>query len=936
MSAASGPAARRVLVVSADIGGGHDATGRALEERIQAIWPGSRVSWVDTLDVMGAGVGRSFRRIYVTNVGVTPWLYEFFWASLWRFHWFAGTAKWFTGSWAGRRLAPVVDAFDPDLIVSTYPLGSAGLAWLRRHRGLGVPIGAWISDFAPHPFWVYPELDLNLVVHRAAVPFAAVSASGTTLGVCAPPVLDSFRPGDRVEAARRCDLDPDRAAVVVACGSYGFGAVEEAIQALVGVGDPIQVVAVCGRNERLAARLEALNVPAGRLVVRRWVDDMPTLLQAARLLVTNAGGATALEALATGTPIVMYRPIAAHGAANAALMAAAGLAETAHTPQTLVAGVRTRLRQPPRPIEVPPDGRLPDLGLPAVAESPGPVRVPAAALDGEFALVSGVDDGVSPGAGSAPAGGTADPAAARGTRRTGPDGDAPQVRHGRPATGRRPSWPLRPQDAFFLHVQTASEAQQIGTVLELGPRTEGHPVTRAQLTALVARRLPAIPTLRRRPVERGRWRRPGWVIDRFVDPAAHLDEVHVAAGDDGQAAVDRFWSEPLPTDRPPWRMLLVSGLPDGHTRLAVKLHHCLGDGISVIAVVRRLLDTVEAPPSRVRRNAPPATPRVVAARQAPVGFDQAREAARRLGRTARGLARLASRGAAPRSPLNRRIDSPRRRLINLSLPAADVLRAARACGAHPSELMLALAAGALGAAHPAPVPPRLRVMFAVSRDARRRAPTQGNWTGAVGLDLPLGPMPAPQRVAAVRRTLRAALNSGEAEAAGMVMRMMGALPAPVHAALARRFYTSRRLNVVVSYMPTSFPLKVMAEAPVRAAAPVVALAEDVHIGIAVLRSGASFEVGVILNAAFVEVGDATVAALRRGLAELLADADAGSTGGARAGDGAAAHEVPVGGSGAERGWHETIRSDEASGPATGGRVDRTVSGALPPGVPRCA
>ncbi|GAB3938924.1 hypothetical protein GCM10027614_20020 [Micromonospora vulcania] len=33
--------ARRVLVVSADIGGGHDATGRALEERVHALWPGA-------------------------------------------------------------------------------------------------------------------------------------------------------------------------------------------------------------------------------------------------------------------------------------------------------------------------------------------------------------------------------------------------------------------------------------------------------------------------------------------------------------------------------------------------------------------------------------------------------------------------------------------------------------------------------------------------------------------------------------------------------------------------------------------------------------------------------------------------------------------------------------------------------------------------------
>ncbi|MCW3843723.1 hypothetical protein ONA70_26835, partial [Micromonospora yasonensis] len=309
------PAARRVLIVSADIGGGHDATGRALEERVHALWPGSRVGWVDTLDAMGPGVGRGFRRTYVTNVGSTPWLYEFFWSSLWRHRWFAESSKWFTGAWAGRRLAPVVERFDPDLIVSTYPIGSSGLAWLRRRRGLGVPIGAWVSDFAPHPFWVYPDLDLDLVVHPAALPVAAAAAPGAPLGVCAPPVLERFHPGQQADAARRCGLDPDRKRVVVACGSYGFGAVEEAIRALVDVGDAVQVVAVCGRNERLAERLSRLAAPPGRLLVRRWVDDMPTLLRAAHLLVTNAGGATALEAWATGTPVLMYRPIAAHGAA---------------------------------------------------------------------------------------------------------------------------------------------------------------------------------------------------------------------------------------------------------------------------------------------------------------------------------------------------------------------------------------------------------------------------------------------------------------------------------------------------------------------------------------------------------------------------------------------------------------------------------------------
>jgi hypothetical protein len=81
------PAPARVLIVSADIGGGHHATGRALEAAVRERWPEAAVEWVDTLDVMHAGPG--FRTIYRANVEWTPWLYDFFYDRIGRYRWFA-------------------------------------------------------------------------------------------------------------------------------------------------------------------------------------------------------------------------------------------------------------------------------------------------------------------------------------------------------------------------------------------------------------------------------------------------------------------------------------------------------------------------------------------------------------------------------------------------------------------------------------------------------------------------------------------------------------------------------------------------------------------------------------------------------------------------------------------------------------------------------
>lgn len=430
-----------------------------------------------------------------------------------------------------------------------------------------------------------------------------------------------------------------------------------------------------------------------------------------------------------------------------------------------------------------------------------------------------------------------------------------------PAGGRRGPlrpWPMRGQDAFFCYVQTPTAAQQIGAVLHVGPRPDGGQLTRDDLVDLLRRRLPVIATLRRVPVRRGRGR-PGWLLSE-VDPAAHVDEHRLPAGageEVGATLIDRFWSEPVRTDRPPWQILLITGMAGGSATVAMKLHHCLGDGLSVIGTVARLLD-----------RASPARPGGEQGGQAPA---RVRVARRRAVRTLRGLLLLATAGWSPRTALNKPLATPHRRLVMTSLPAADVARVARGLRAHTSELVCALVAEALHRTYPGIAPPRLRAMFAVSRDSSRRSPTQGNWTGAVALDLPTGPMPVPDRVALVRSRLRRGLTSGQPVAAELVLRTIARLPAWLHAAVARRIYRSRFMNVIVSYLAGPRQPQQLAGAPVRAVTPVVGLADGVPVGVGMLRWADRIGIGVLLDDSLAELGGAFVAALQDGF-EIAAGA----------------------------------------------------------------
>jgi hypothetical protein len=80
-------------------------------------------------------------------------------------------------------MGPRIRAFDPGMTVSTYPLGSAGLSWLRRRGELPVPAGAWVAAFRPHPSWLYPNLDVTYVMHRSAAQIAAQAEPQMCVGV---------------------------------------------------------------------------------------------------------------------------------------------------------------------------------------------------------------------------------------------------------------------------------------------------------------------------------------------------------------------------------------------------------------------------------------------------------------------------------------------------------------------------------------------------------------------------------------------------------------------------------------------------------------------------------------------------------------------------------------------------------------------------------
>lgn len=330
----------KVLILSGEMGEGHNAAAAAITAVIDEIWPGCQVDRFDTLELWGKPFARAASWGYEVQMRLLPLSYEVFYDWICRSDRFATLSKWAIGRFFGKRLEHFLAARKDDLVISTYPFGSAALHWLRNNRAYSVPTATYIPAFHIHPVWAYSGIDQHYVMYDSAPVHARTEGFEGTMRVGAPPVRDGFGTLEKDQARSLLGWDQDKFIVLVTGGAWGLGGIAEAVRALVDSDTDMQVVAVCGKSERLAEELRALNAPEERLRVLGYVKNMHEIMAGSDVVITNGAGVTVLEALRTPRPVIAFRPLAGHGKASTAEMVRRELAVLAPEVPDLVAVVR--------------------------------------------------------------------------------------------------------------------------------------------------------------------------------------------------------------------------------------------------------------------------------------------------------------------------------------------------------------------------------------------------------------------------------------------------------------------------------------------------------------------------------------------------------------------------------------------------------------------
>ncbi len=341
----------RVLILTADVGEGHDSAARSIATNLNS-QPNTEATVVDGLPILPWTMRFIARDFYKFQVRYAPWSYGItynLFAKVAPLLALAEASLYMSGS---KRTMKEIRKRKPDAVISTSPVFTPILGKLRKRGKLTIPAYATITDLTGLMMWSHSGIDRHFVMYDESVPLVEeIAGPGSAVRVqplVGPQFMEELSSDD---ARRELGLPLDKKIVLISGGGWGVGDFGGAVRAALEVPNT-DVVCVCGRNEELKARLDHEFKDEPRLHTFGFTKQMNELMAASDTVIHSMGGVTCLEAQTRGCPVIAYSAPVGHALDNAKVMDKFGLVKDVRKPAALTETLKETLVKPKRPLKV--------------------------------------------------------------------------------------------------------------------------------------------------------------------------------------------------------------------------------------------------------------------------------------------------------------------------------------------------------------------------------------------------------------------------------------------------------------------------------------------------------------------------------------------------------------------------------------------------------
>ncbi len=306
---------KRILVLSAAVGAGHLRAAQAVELALKELDPTAVVENHDILTFTNGGFRRVYGQFYIDLVNRAPHVLGYFYDLLDKKpkkSQFSDKFRRMIQDMNLGKFKKFLRSVPWDLIVNTHFLPAEIIAKLRKKEKIDTPHFTVTTDFETHRLWVNQPCDRYFTAtEEGAVNLARWSIPANSIVTTGIPIHPAFsRLPDQATAREKHGIIGDRPVILQLAGGFGVGPIEELLDAALACQQPMELILVTGKNEKLKQKLSNKKPPSQhRLKVLGFTSDMHELMTAADLVMTKPGGLTTSEALATGTPLIIVNPI---------------------------------------------------------------------------------------------------------------------------------------------------------------------------------------------------------------------------------------------------------------------------------------------------------------------------------------------------------------------------------------------------------------------------------------------------------------------------------------------------------------------------------------------------------------------------------------------------------------------------------------------------
>ena len=400
-----------------------------------------------------------------------------------------------------------------------------------------------------------------------------------------------------------------------------------------------------------------------------------------------------------------------------------------------------------------------------------------------------------------------------------------------------------------------------------------------------------------------------WVEDGSFDLSDHVvaEDLPVAPGQSPvealKARVGELAATRLDPSRPLWELRLVEDLETGRSAIITRIHHCIGDGISLISVMLSITDGGKPPPERKKRD--------TEGDDADAEFDWFADVLlkpvteltiKAIGLYGDGVAKSVELMANPVQPLAGGMDVARAGYQLISdaaamalmpddsptrlkgkatpgkkvawgepLPLEEVKAVGQAFGASINDILLTCVAGAIGEhlrAHGEdPTGKEIRAMVPVNLRPLDQAWKLGNRFGLVPLVLPVGVDNPIDRLGAVRARMNELKGGYQPVMAFALLAVAGLLIKPMQAALLNLF--AKKATAVMTNVPgPREPLKFCGRT-IKQTMFWVPASGDIGVGVSILSYAGGVQFGLITDDALCPDPDDIIARFQPEFDKLL-------------------------------------------------------------------